>query len=54
LRSVPTYDWGRPPATPHDYHAAETLHGEPIIKEGVNHLLLIRENGEWLIMAIAW
>ena len=36
------------------YQAAETLHGEPIIKEGINHLLLIREAGEWLIMAIAW
>jgi len=36
------------------YHAAETPRGEPIIKEGVNHLLLIREDGKWLIMAIAW
>lgn len=36
------------------YHAAETLRGAPIIKEGVNHLLLIREDGKWLIMAIAW
>ena len=36
------------------YQAAETPHGQPIIKEGVNHLILIREEGEWLIMAIAW
>ncbi len=36
------------------YQAAETPHGEPIIKEGVNHLILIKEDGRWLIMAIAW
>lgn len=36
------------------YQAAETPHGEPIIKEGVNHLILIREEDEWMIMAIAW
>lgn len=36
------------------YQAAETPHGEPIIKEGVNHLILIRQEGKWLIMAIAW
>ena len=36
------------------YQAAETPHGKPIIKEGVNHLLLIREGGQWSIMAIAW
>jgi hypothetical protein len=36
------------------YQAAETLHGEPIIKEGVNHVILIREEDQWLIMALAW
>jgi len=36
------------------YQAAETLHDEPIIKEGVNHLILIKEDGRWQIMAIAW
>ena len=36
------------------YQAAESPHGEPIIKEGVNHLILIREAGQWKIMAIAW
>ncbi len=36
------------------YQAAETPRGEPIIKEGVNHLLLIKDRGEWSIMAIAW
>lgn len=36
------------------YQAAETPHGEPIIKEGVNHLILIRQDDEWMIMAIAW
>ncbi len=36
------------------YQAAETPQGEPIIKEGVNHLLLIKDRGEWSIMAIAW
>lgn len=36
------------------YQAAESPHGEPIIKEGVNHLILIREEGQWKIMAIAW
>ncbi len=36
------------------YQAAETPQGKPIIKEGVNHLLLIREKGKWSIMAIAW
>ena len=36
------------------YQAAESPHGEPIIKEGVNHLILIREEGQWEIMAIAW
>lgn len=36
------------------YRAAETPGGEPIVKEGVNHLLLIRERGEWRIMAMAW
>jgi len=36
------------------YRAAETPNGRPIIKEGVNHLILIRQEGEWRIMAIAW
>ncbi len=36
------------------YRAAESAHGEPIIKEGINHLILIREEGQWKIMAIAW
>jgi hypothetical protein len=36
------------------YQAAETPKGKPIIKEGVNHLILIRDEGEWRIMAIAW
>ena len=36
------------------YRAAETPLGEPIIKEGINHLILIREDGEWSIVAIAW
>jgi hypothetical protein len=36
------------------YQAAETPNGTPIIKEGVNHLILIREEGRWQIMAIAW
>ena len=36
------------------YRAAETLHGEPIIKEGVNHLILIKEEDKWQIMAMAW
>jgi len=36
------------------YQAAETPRGESIIKEGVNHLLLIKEEGKWLIVAIAW
>ncbi len=36
------------------YQAAETPRGQPIIKEGVNHLLLIRDQGRWVIMAIAW
>jgi hypothetical protein len=36
------------------YQAAETPRGEPIIKEGVNHLILIKEDGKWSIMAIAW
>ena len=36
------------------YQAAETPHGEPIIKEGVNHLILIRQDDGWMIMAIAW
>ena len=36
------------------YHAAETPHGKPIIKEGVNHLILIKEDDRWRIMAIAW
>jgi hypothetical protein len=36
------------------YHAAETPDGKPIIKEGVNHLILIKEDGRWRIMAIAW
>ena len=36
------------------YQAAETPRGEPIIKEGVNHLILIKEDGRWQIMAIAW
>jgi hypothetical protein len=35
------------------YQAAETPGGQ-VIKEGVNHLLFIREEGRWLIMAIAW
>jgi hypothetical protein len=36
------------------YRAAETPNGKPVIKEGVNHLILIREAGVWRIMAIAW
>ncbi|MDP2470841.1 MAG: hypothetical protein Q8W46_08245 [Candidatus Palauibacterales bacterium] len=36
------------------YQAAETPGGEPIIKEGVNHLLLIKDVGRWVILAIAW
>jgi len=36
------------------YQAAETPRGTPIIKEGVNHLILVKENGHWSIMAIAW
>jgi hypothetical protein len=36
------------------YRAAETPGGSPIIKEGVNHLLLIREDGRWVILAMAW
>jgi hypothetical protein len=36
------------------YQAAETPNGTPIIKEGVNHLILIKEDGQWHIMAIAW
>ena len=36
------------------YRAAESPHGEPIIKEGVNHLILIREDEQWKIMSIAW
>ena len=36
------------------YQAAETPRGEPIIKEGVNHFLLIKDNGKWMIMATAW
>ena len=36
------------------YQAAETPRGEPIIKEGVNHLILIKEDDRWRIMAIAW
>jgi len=36
------------------YQAAETPNGHPIIKEGTNHLLLIKEDGKWWIMAIAW
>jgi hypothetical protein len=36
------------------YQAAETPRGQPIIKEGVNHLLLVREEDAWSIMAIAW
>jgi len=36
------------------YQAAETPNGTPIIKEGVNHLILIKEDGRWQIMAIAW
>ncbi len=36
------------------YQAAETPRGSPIIKEGVNHLILIKEDGRWQIMAIAW
>ena len=36
------------------YQAAETPRGEPVIKQGTNHLLLIREDGNWKIMAIAW
>jgi hypothetical protein len=36
------------------YQAAATPYGEPIVKEGVNHLILIREEGKWLIMAVAW
>lgn len=36
------------------YQAAETPHGSPIIKEGVNHLILIKEDGRWHIVAIAW
>lgn len=36
------------------YQAAETPRGTPIIKEGVNYLLLIRQDGEWKIIAIAW
>lgn len=36
------------------YRAAETPGGRPIIKEGVNHLLLIKEDGRWSILAIAW
>ena len=36
------------------YQAAETPRGKPIVKEGVNHLILIRDEGEWRIMAIAW
>jgi hypothetical protein len=36
------------------YQAAETPNGTPIIKEGTNHLLLIKQDGKWWIMAIAW
>ena len=36
------------------YQAAETPNGSPIIKEGVNHLVLIKQDGRWQIMAIAW
>jgi hypothetical protein len=36
------------------YQAAETPNGTPIIKEGVNHLILIKQDGWWQIMAIAW
>ena len=36
------------------YQAAETPNGTPLVKEGINHLILIRENGNWSIMAIAW
>lgn len=36
------------------YQAAAQPGGDPIIKEGVNHLLLIREDGRWVILAIAW
>lgn len=36
------------------YQAAETPNGSPIIKEGVNHLILIKQDGRWQIVAIAW
>lgn len=36
------------------YRAAGTPGGSPILKEGVNHLLLIKEDGRWVILAIAW
>lgn len=36
------------------YRAAATPGGTPIIKEGVNHLILIKEDGRWVILAIAW
>lgn len=36
------------------YRAAATPGGTPIIKEGLNHLILIREDGRWVILAIAW
>jgi len=36
------------------YQAAAEPGGTHIIKEGVNHLLLIREGGRWVILAIAW
>jgi len=36
------------------YQAAATPGGTPIIKDGVNHLILIKEAGRWRILAIAW
>lgn len=36
------------------YAAAATPHGEPIIKSGVNHMLLTRTADGWKVMAITW
>jgi hypothetical protein len=36
------------------YAAAVTPRGEPIIKSGVNHILLTRTDEGWKILAITW
>jgi hypothetical protein len=63
IANIPFFEWevesdveitGEVASVRSRYQAAETPGGSAMLKEGVNHLILIKEDGRWVILAIAW